>query len=138
MRKMEYIPYRASTVLYKGKYKGFNYFIISYGTHPCAYVEIPKNHPYYEVEYYEITDDIDVHGGFTYSESGLLLLDNTWILGWDYAHLGDYCAGVSYGSYNDKKWTTEEIDKDCKHVIDQLANIGCKYPYNGRGGFTHE
>lgn len=143
MREMEYVPYNASTILYKAKYKGFNYFIISYGTHPCAYVEIPINHPYYGKGYDEITDQSYVHGGFTYSANGLLLLDNTWILGWDYAHCGDYyCYSDNimniHSSYEDKRWTTEEIDKECKHVIDQLDNIGCRYPYNGIGGLTHE
>lgn len=28
-------------ILDEGVYKGFHYVIVSYGTHPCAYVEIP-------------------------------------------------------------------------------------------------
>ena len=128
MREMEYVPYNGSNVLYKGKYKGFKYFIISYGTHPCAYVEIPKNHPYYGKCYDEITDDVAVHGGFTYSADGLLLLENTWILGWDYAHYGDYYCfsnGLKHLNHfkDEKRWTTEEIREECRHVIDQLDNI---------------
>ena len=130
-----YLDHRIE-ILYTDNYKGYNYFIISYGTHPCAYVEIPKNHPYYGVNYMDIDDEIEVHGGLTYSSSGILLLHDTWVIGWDYAHCCDYSPYLA--DSNLKKWTTEEIIEECKRVIVQLKNNGYRYPYNGRGGFTHE
>lgn len=31
-------------LLYQGEYKGYRFFIVSYGTHPCAYVENKKEY----------------------------------------------------------------------------------------------
>lgn len=119
MKAMKYYNDRNVILLHKDTYRGFNYWIISYGTHPCAYVEIPKNHSYFKKSYMDI-EDIEVHGGLTFSSDKLLLLDNSWFIGWDYAHYGDY---VGFFGINDeeKKWTTEEINEECKNVINQLA-----------------
>lgn len=47
----------------EGIYKGIKYFIISYGTHPCAYIEnVWKFDDYDDDRLYEI----EVHGGFTF------------------------------------------------------------------------
>lgn len=75
-------------------------------------------------------EDIEVHGGITYSEDHLWISDSKkidgWFLGWDYAHYGDYAG------YEDKlpielrtegkRWTTEEIFKDVKEVCYQIQN----------------
>lgn len=113
-------------------YKGYEFFIISYGTHPCAYVKIPQNHPYYNKFY----DDLPVscHGRLTYSGFGLLdnaefrhmiTDDNAYYIGWDYAHLGDYNVyRLDYlrnEFFNDGyKWTVPEIYEEVKDVIEQL------------------
>lgn len=127
MRKeMEYVPERTTELLAKGTFNDYNYFVISYGTHPCCYVELPKDHKLYGLTYMDIEEDyqIDVHGGFTYSRDNLLLRDNTWILGWDYAHLGDYyCSGYTYSVSESKRWTTDEMIKECIKVIKQLEKI---------------
>lgn len=34
-------------MLDEGIYKGFHYVIVSYGIHPCAYIEIPEGHKLY-------------------------------------------------------------------------------------------
>ena len=109
-------------VLERGKYKGYEFEIISYGTHPCAYVCVPVGHPFYEKPYDEV--DVDCHWGLTYSQRGT---DGKWWIGWDYAHCDDY-GGMSllYASMgyafddNGKKWTTDEILKEVFEVIDQL------------------
>lgn len=48
---------------------------MSLGTHPTAYIEIPKTNNLFGKSYDEIYDigiDIDVHGGLTYSNDTLL------------------------------------------------------------------
>lgn len=103
-----------------GKYKGYTFYILSLGTHPTAYVEIPKHHCVYKKEYFDIYE-IDVHGELTYSESYLWLpnekLENSWFIGWDYNHYDDYNSMLNLGG---KKWTTKEIFNDVKSVIEQL------------------
>ena len=118
---------RTLEVIYSDYFAGYKYFIINYGTHPCAYIEIPKDHPFYGVSYIDIEDNynIKVHGGFTYSNDSFLLLDHTWILGWDYAHCNDYSIYAENCSFlhDLKKWTTEEIIEECKDVIIQLMDV---------------
>jgi len=128
MYSMKYQTERTKQVLCRGEYKGFNFVIVSYGTHPCAYVEIPKSHPLYETDYDCI--DIDCHGGLTF-DGDLLFVDDSlkgWYIGWDYAHPGDY-VGYMLGVYEDlgtpcadKKWKTEEIYEEVKKVIEQISN----------------
>lgn len=116
-------------ILDEGVYKSFHYAIVSYGTHPCAYVEIPEKHDLYNVNNEDELIDIDCHGGITYvSTTGLIkpsnenYRDGHWI-GWDYAHVCDYAdyLPVNFTMTNSlKKWTTKEIFEDVKDVIEQL------------------
>jgi hypothetical protein len=109
-------------VLYSEEYKGYKFYILNLGTHPCAYVEIPKGNKFYEVEYDNI--DIDCHCGLTYSNKSLRSVDESgWFIGWDYAHLGDYVGYFEYNYGEDKKWTTLEIYEECKNVIEQLVEL---------------
>ena len=133
-REMIYKPEREIELLYIEIYKGFYCYILSLGTHPCAYVEMPRKHKLFGKQYWEIEEEynINVHGGFSYSSSGLQTSESTtmegsWFLGWDYAHCTDfYCFPdepiFTRGEYA-KKWTTEEIIEECKNVIDQLEVI---------------
>ena len=124
-KEMEYIPETKTEILAKGTFNNYNYFVISYGTHPCCYVELPKRHKLYGLLYMDIEEnyDISVHGGFTYSRDNLLLKDNTWILGWDYAHYGDYYCGYGVGYEKNHRWTTDEMIQECINVIKQLEKI---------------
>lgn len=67
MIQMEYMKERVARVLDKGKEKGMKWCIVSYGTHPCAYICLPKGHKYYKKSY----DDIPVncHGGLTFADN---------------------------------------------------------------------
>ena len=119
MKEMIYQANRIYEILGDGVYKGWHYKIINYGTHPCAYVEIPQEHGLYGVDYIDI--NIDCHGGLTYSKFDE---DGNYYIGWDYAHYGDY-AGYEMMfpeicRINGKKWTTEEIFEEVKQVINQL------------------
>lgn len=121
--------YKQELVFHK-KYKGYEYFIVDLGTHPTAYVKVPKNSKFFGREYYTY-DDIKVHGGLTYSSNHLNFYKYSgkynWFIGWDYAHAGDYYFDKILEKYlfgNDKKYTLDEIIEDCKSVINQLITKG--------------
>ena len=113
MKEMEYKNKRERTILDSGVYHNRKYFIISLGTHPCAYVEVHN----------EFERDSDLwyktpcHGGITYDDYAYWdENDETYYIGWDYAHLEDYLYYRKYG----KRRTTQEILENVKEVIDYL------------------
>lgn len=107
-----------------GEYKGFNYYVLNLGTHPCAYIDVANTKLH--GEYY---DDIDLvcHCGLTYSREYLSTVEKKgWFIGWDYAHYCDF-AGYEINfpcelRTNGKRWTTEEIVDECKTVINQIIS----------------
>lgn len=107
-----------------GEYKGFNYYVLNLGTHPCAYIDVTetklKNTDYDSI-------DIECHGGLTYASEHLRTVDKEgWFVGWDYAHAGDFAGyDLKYPSigYPGRMWTTQEIVDECKEVIDQLVEL---------------
>ena len=106
----------------QGTIKGYKYRILGLGSHPTAYVRVPKTHKYYSKGYDDIP--VSVHGGLTFSET---TRGCHWI-GWDYAHLGDalYYPQMNKKSPNlfkntgDHFWTVEEIMIHVQEVIFQL------------------
>ena len=131
---MKYGKERRTELLCKCKYKNYNYYVLNLGTHPTAYIEIPKENKLYRKSYdeiYKIGCDIDVHGGLTYSNNELMgVKSENWFIGWDYAHYGDYYGyeetmPESIRTYG-KKWTTEEIIEECKNAIDQIIGFESK------------
>lgn len=134
MKQMIYDRNQAK-LLHKGVCKGFEFYIISYGTHPCAYVRIPEDHRLYQVDYFDYTKEIDVncHGGITWSKEGLYRSNpinvdrDGWWIGWDYHHFGDYDATYETSHdcefYGDKRWTTEEIYSEVVYVCEQLREM---------------
>lgn len=111
-------------ILAEGDFLDAHYAIISYGTHPCAYIFYEKGHPLFGTPYEEM-EDLEVHGGFTFSEKGKFLPDgkrlhrDCWCLGWDYAHYDDYFPDLELG----KKWTTAEILYEVKDTINKIAKM---------------
>ena len=71
MKEMVYSsdPNADREILAEGYFHGYHYCIVSLGSHPCAYVEIPKSHPCYGLNYEKIK--VSCHGGLTYSEKGI-------------------------------------------------------------------
>ena len=128
MKEMIYKPKREIEILDEGYLGYLHYCIVSLGTHPCAYIELPKEHKYYGKDYEDI--EISCHGGLTYrSDQGIIPKDSEdhrdgfWI-GWDYGHCYDY-AGYEVMFPIDlqsggKRWTTEEILVEVKDVAWQL------------------
>lgn len=116
MKSMVYTSVPITRVLASGEEAGYSWYVISRGTHPTAYVKLPRVAEAFSM------DDISCHGGITYVNSSLKVgggvsVDGFWI-GWDYAHACDF-SGYFPGS-GGKKWTTEEIVSDVKDVIKQL------------------
>lgn len=99
-------------VVDSGTYRGHKWYIVSYGSHPCAYVETdaPKRK----------CNKISVHGDITYIGKAFEELDSSGrIIGWDYHHCNDYNAEFDHGG---KRWTVPEIMDDVRSVIDQLED----------------
>lgn len=112
-----YLPqeYGLREVLAEGKYNGLEYKIISFHSHPCAYICIPSGKKIN-------VDNIECHGGITYDSDELLVDDwktikGHWI-GWDYSHVGDYYALLPRAG--GKQWKTEEILNEVKEIINQI------------------
>lgn len=136
---MKKMIYKYSTkpkieILDTGFCKGYLYYILNLGTHPTAYIRIPKGHKYYQKDIYEIS--LNVHGGITYSNKELCVcypdkeVLNGWFIGWDYGHYGDYSAieelypmGCRTGG---KKWTTEEIREEVIEACKELEEMEVK------------
>lgn len=113
----------------EGELQGYKYMVVSYGSHPCAYVQVPDGHPFHGKHYSKL--DVTCHGGLTFSGSFyrhpsrfLIERDGYWI-GWDYAHGGDYTAfpGVNLDGH---RHTTQEILSDVALVIGQLVGEALK------------
>ena len=126
MKDMKYQSDRKVEILMEGKYKNYQFYILNLGTHPTAYVEIPRGNKLFRKDYDEI--DIDVHGGLTYSKDYLQdIKEEGWFIGWDYAHAFDYCGlyedDFPYINDGGKKWTTLEIFAHVTDVIDQIIKI---------------
>jgi hypothetical protein len=111
-------------ILAEGYYKGYEYFVVSYGIHPCAYIALREGQPFYKAG---LCEDVDVncHGGCTFVDWGYknLFDSNYKVIGWDYGHYNDLSGIYKEGTFlreSTKKWTTREMIQECEHVIDQL------------------
>lgn len=108
-------------------YLGYQYYIVSYGSHPCCYIKLTKKDKLYKVDYSNI--NLLVHGGMTYSRSELWCdNDDAWYIGWDYAHYGDYmlCKYNNELIMEGHKWTLNELQEDVKKTIEELFNMNEK------------
>lgn len=128
MKEMIYKPKLEIEYLDKGTYNGIDYIIVSYGTHPCAYIRIPDTSKFYDVDRSDAPDELDsiVHWGITWSGPLPNHLDTEpgFYYGWDYAHIDDF-SGLDLNFPSDlqaggKQWTTKEILDEVKAAIDIL------------------
>ena len=130
MKKMVYKAERDFEILCAGSYREVPFWVVSYGTHPCVYVDATQFKDILGADLI-YSSPVYPHGGITYDEDRLR---NVWdeafegfdneeetrrIIGWDYCHLGDYDA-ISSSISSGKKWTTDELVKDAKITIDEL------------------
>ena len=121
MQEMIYKECRIPPVrLADGVYRGVPFYVLSLGTHPCAYVDIAPMGLHVIKE-----RDIDCHGGITYHRKYLATVDHKGdFLGWDYTHCRDYSGDLPFlDLWHSKRWTTKEIVAECKNVIDQIVGM---------------
>lgn len=130
VKEMVYTKEHKREVLATGYYFGLLYYVLNLGTHPTAYVKIPKDNWLCSVRYY---DDIPIecHGGITFRDDHLHITDNQKIegefIGWDYAHCTDYAPYYDEVLSKDThKWTTKEILEEVKEVCSQIVELGKK------------
>lgn len=96
-----------------GIFKGYSYVItrmddILYSWY-FGYVEVPKNHIYFE-QHYDDINDIECHGGLTYS--GYRFEDGIYYIGFDTAH-------VDSGPANNLTF----VENECMNIIEQLIKL---------------
>lgn len=119
MQEMIYKKGRIPPVrLADGVYRGVPFYVLSLGTHPCAYVDIAP------LGLHAINErDIDCHGGITYHRDYLSTVGHKGnFLGWDYAHCMDHSGDLQFLDLGySKRWTTKEMVAECKNVIDQIV-----------------
>lgn len=115
-------------VLASGTENGYNYYVLSQGTHPTAYVELPKESPYFGAEYDDVP--VECHGGLTYGRPYLHTVatedEGRYFVGWDYAHYMDYVGYSERFNFNtrfERRYTTDDCVKDCIDVIKQLSDV---------------
>lgn len=125
MKEMVYVDEGKidAKIVDQGNFEGYDWIIVSYGTHPCAYVTIEPGHELFGKKYekyYHIYSQFNVHGGITYSEAGLhnLIDVGKWVIGWDYNHYDDYNTNMP--EFGGHKYTTEEIFQDVVSCISCL------------------
>lgn len=105
---------RQRRIIESSEMDGRKWFIVSYGSHPCAYVESDAPE--------KLLDEISVHGSITFAGKAFPEFETDGrFIGWDYNHCDDYNAEYQHGG---KRWTVEEILEDVKSVIAQLNEIG--------------
>lgn len=111
---MVYSSRRSFGILAYDTYKGYEYLVISHGTHPCAYIRADKLTEK-QIDYI----NENCHGGITFRKqsmgNNIKNVEGEWI-GWDYAHHMDYTDYFPYG----EKHITEEIVSEIKSIIDKL------------------
>lgn len=121
----------------EGFYRGIYYCIISRRLYPCCYIAIGKGNPLNGIYY----DDMNIkcHGNLTFSRNyinegvskvaDIITDQGAWFIGWDYAHAGDFIAGVPSRA-NDKEWTLRELLRDIEYSIDQVTSVSPVTLYN--------
>lgn len=124
LHEMVYMKSRCEPqLLAHGVCHGRDYYVVSFGTHPCAYVDVSDLPSMTWKEQKYIENAIDCHGGVTYSDAELAVANNKgWYIGWDYAHCMDYSGYMPRESLA-KKWTTREMVSECKRVIYQIEGL---------------
>lgn len=86
--------------------------------HWCGYVAVKSNNQYYKKD----GDDLDIHGGITYTSHKLVLQpesgEENWWLGFDCAHAGDISM-----VFHDRNHFTDDTYKDKAYVIRETKRL---------------
>ena len=109
---------------------GLNAVVVMNDGSRCGYVGVKKGNPLFGIKYQDL-DDIDVHGGLTFS--GVWKRDpDAWLFGYDCNHDCDrkdpnseFCReGFSYGGYGEFR-SLEYCVLECEKLAKQLSEIKC-------------
>ncbi len=90
----------------------------------CGYVGVPAGHPCHGMNYNEVDNDVEVHGGLTFSELvHNWAKDRMWFFGFDCGHAFDINfisirTGMNFPemTYKDKEYVTAETNKLAKQL----------------------
>ena len=99
-------------------YKAFVLFVSD--SHHCGYVAVDNTHPWYKDDYDEHYD-INIHGGLTFAgniDDIAPESSNTWLFGFDAAHLGDKTKYSDYPGDTFKDVTY--MENECNNLSLQL------------------
>ena len=123
MKEMVYKSERCDAELLAcDTYKGFDYYVVSRGMHPCAYVDIK----HYDKAINAKT--INCHGGITYSESTLDAADHD---GWFIAVRTVFALIVKYRRIStaqkgkERRMTMTDTDKTCGNCVSCENTSAC-------------
>lgn len=137
---------RPDDVLASGIHAGFPWVVLSNGMgYRCGYIRVGPTHPWHGLDYHsDAIQDVEVHGGLTFSRRGLHFdaggSNVGWWLGFDCAHADDgqdfALMPSSLAKYaakaeelrlaagfqpKAKVWTTEDVEAECKRLCEQAA-----------------
>jgi hypothetical protein len=103
--------------------KGFKFKTAIHRPHGWGngYVAVPPSHPLWGIDYGNVDQHLDVHGGLTYSElkdfPGMFkehaVPDNYWVFGFDTSHWDDTL----------KTWPKKAVEAETKRLFCQLIDI---------------
>ena len=113
--------YNGKPFEYHGTYNEVDYWIVSAGFHPLAYVKADKI-DYCDKIYY---DQLECHGGISFKGFKVFSDTKEIVFGWDFAHLvlNDYSTLYEKWTNMDlsklKRWTFDEVEKEVFDFIDK-------------------
>ena len=86
------------------------------GSHHCGYVAVPEK---YIEESHNKHYNLEVHGGLTFAGT-ISDIDESWLFGFDAAHLGDATTYSSYpgDTFKDVYYMTNECELLAKQIKD--------------------
>lgn len=82
----------------------------------CGYIYLPVGHILHGADYSDFDNRVDVHGGWTYSDSE----GEAWCVGFDCNHFYDYAPGMDMGrkeyvaGYRTIEFVTKELERTAK------------------------
>jgi hypothetical protein len=90
----------------------------------CGYIYLPADHPLHGVWYDTLDYDVDVHGGWTYSDSE----GESWCVGFDCNHFYDYAPGMRErvgrdSAYRTIEFVTKELERTAKQFKAMESNL---------------
>ncbi|MBO7731601.1 MAG: hypothetical protein J6S67_03590 [Methanobrevibacter sp.] len=111
-----------SEILFTNQFGDLTAIIVKRITHPCCYIIFPSRR--YAIYSSVVNNNtLNVHGGITYRSDILNIGDGIniqgRIIGWDYAHAGDYTAYNTSG----KKYSFYEIISDLVNAVEQIQKM---------------